>query len=313
MPTSVNEFKKSLTLEAFAHETWMKPARSRCPELWRDATDAEQKRGIDYWLLIDGRWYSFEVKTENYPLNYFIEMFQLVESRRSFELGYAYKCEADFLVLTNLLGLFAVIVPRAEFLQHSMDFALRAVNSRELSLVINARKNAVERAAIGIALSYVKSLESFQGKWALADLRSSQEQATQFVADSLWYLEDDKLRSDSAAAKMTEGAVTYDKLADFQLVENGGSRLPGSWRLEVAMKRLVPHLGQYSAPAIGHRRDETFAWALKGLVTTQAAFADRFTGGYTPSYVDDASEVVLRVRGAGARAKQAANPAGVPA
>lgn len=309
MPTSVNEFKKSLTLEAFAHDTWMKPVRARCPGRWREATDAEQKRGIDYWLLIDGRWYSFEVKTENYPLNYFIEMYQLVESRRSFELGYAYKCEADFLVLTNLLGVFAVIVPRAEFLQHSVDFALRAAGSRELSLVINAKKDVVERAAIGIALSYADSLAAFQSKWALVNLASSLDRATQFVVDSLWYLKGDELRAQGAHAKMAEGQATYDKLVGLK-----ANRLPGSKLLEVAMERLVPHLlGECSAPAISHRRGETFAWSLKGLVTSQAAFADRFTGGYTPSYCADATEVTLRVRGAGARASATANSRGVPA
>lgn len=307
VPESVNGFKNSSALEKFADATWLKPARDRCPERWRQATESEQKRGIDYWLLIDGRWYSFEVKTENYPINYFIELYQLVESRRSFELGYLYKCEADFLVLTNLLGIFAAIVPRAEFLKHSVDFALRSASSRELSLVVNAPKGVVERAAIGIALSYVESLKDYEGKWALVNFSDSLDAATTYVNKSLFYIKNDALRAQSTDAKMGEGLATYEKLAT-----KNPNRLV-TRQLEVALERLVPYLSQCGAPAIGHRRDETFAWAIKGLVTSQAAFADRFTGGYTPSYVADAPEVTLRVRGAGERATQAANSTGVPA
>lgn len=291
---SVNGFKNSSALEKLADAIWLKPARDRCPGRWREATEAEQKRGIDYWLLIDGRWYSFEVKTENYPVNYFIELYQLVESRRSFELGYLYKCEADFLVLSNLLGIFAVVVPRAEFAKHSIDFALQSAGRRELSLVVNAKKDVVERAAIGIALSYVESLKAFKGKWALVNFSDSLAPATEFVNKSLWYIKDDKLRAKGAGAKMAEGLATYDKLA----VKNPNRLV--TKHLEVAMERLAPHLGECPAPAMTHRRDATFAWALQGLVTNQVAFADRFTGAYHTSYEQDTVEVLLRVRASGA-------------
>lgn len=303
----VHGFKKSSELEQLADAIWLKPARDRCPGRWREATRAEQRRGIDYWLLINGRWYSFEVKTENYPLNYFIELYQLVESRRSFELGYLYKCEADFLVLSNLLGIFAVVVPRAEFAQHSIDFALQSAGRNELFLVVNAKKDVVERAAIGIALSYAKSLKTYKGKWALVNFSDSLAPATAFVKKSLWYIEDDKLKTKAADAKMAEGLATYDKLA----VKNPNRLV--TRHLEIAMERLVPHLGAYPAPAVTHCRDATFAWALNGLVTKQVAFADRFTGAYHTSYQQDEVEVLLRVRASGAYAQPAAAPALVTA
>lgn len=252
----------------------------------------EQARGIDYWHKIDGEWYSFEVKTENYPVNYFVEMYQLVESRRSFELGYAYKCNADFLVLGNLLGLFAVVVPRAGFLRHTVDVALQEAANRELSLVVNAKKDVVERAAIGFALPYAKALASFAGHWALVDFNSvtSHAAAVHFVADSLWYIKDAALRTKETQEKMAAGRATFDKLVKLP------NRGIGTRRLETAFAHLAAGVPRAQAP-INHRREETFAWAQRGLVTSQSQFATRFTEQYHTTFDQDAREVCLSVRG----------------
>jgi hypothetical protein len=291
---SVNEFKVSRNLEAFSDNNWIEPACLRNPAAWRKATSQEdQDRGIDYWHKIGGEWYSFEVKTENYPVNYFVEMFQLVESRRSFELGYGYKCHADFLVLGNLLGLFAVVVPRAAFLQHTVDGALQEATGRQLSLVVNAKKDVVERAAIGFALPYAKSLASFSGPWALVDFNStnSHAAAVHFVSDSLWYIKDADLRAKETMEKLAAGRATFDKLVKLP------NRTLGTRRLETAFEQLAGAGAPRGQAAIDHRREETFAWAQRGLVTSQAQFAARFTEQYQTTFDPVARDVSLSVRG----------------
>lgn len=299
--SSVNEFKVSRSLEAFSDNNWVGPARQRNPSTWREATMEEQARGIDYWHKIGGNWYSFEVKTENYPVNYFVELYQLVESRRSFELGYAYKCHADFLVLGNLLGLFAVVVPRAAFLQHTVDVALQEAGNRELSLVVNAKKDVVERAAIGFALPYAKSLASFTGQWALVDFNSvsSVAAAKHFVSDSLWYIKDAALRAKETQEKMDAGRATFTKLVNLP------NRSMGTRRLETAFEHLAGAGNLRPQAAISHRREETFTWALRGLVTSQGQFAARFTEQYQTTFDAQARQVALSVRGTqAARATQ---------
>jgi hypothetical protein len=291
--SSVNEFKVSRSLEAFSDNNWVGPARLRNPEAWRDATMEEQARGIDYWHKIDGEWYSFEVKTENYPVNYFVEMYQLVESRRSFELGYAYKCHADFLVLGNLLGLFAVVVPRAGFLRHTVDVALQEASNRELSLVVNAKKDVVERAAIGFALPYAKALASFPGHWALVDFNSvtGHAAAVHFVADSLWYIKDAGLRAKETQEKLATGRATFEKLVNLP------NRSIGTRRLETAFSQMAAEGIPRSQAPINHRLEETFAWAQRGLVTSQSQFATRFTEQYQTTFDQVARDVCLSVRG----------------
>lgn len=299
--SSVNNFKTSRTLEDFSDNNWIAPARNRDPARWRAATDDEQKRGIDYWLKIGEKWFSFEVKTENYPENYFVELYQIVESRRSFELGYAYKCEADFLVLSNLLGLFAIVVPREAFLTHAIDAALLASGTRNLSLVVNAKKDVVERAAIGIALPYVHTLESFKGPWSLIDFNfvSSHAAAVHFVADSLWYLKNSALLANEVANKMNAGRTTFSKLSKLQ------NRSCGSRHLEKGLEHLAGIVELSTTPAIRHRQAETFKWVQKGLVTGQTKFAQRFTESYTFASKVGAPAVALRVRGTqAARAKE---------
>jgi hypothetical protein len=305
--SSINEFKVSRTIEDFANNVWIAAARSRDPARWREASLAEQARGIDYWLKIEDKWYSFEVKTENYPVNYFVELYQLVESRKSFELGYAYKCEADFLVLSNLLGLFAVIVPRKAFLNHTIDAALAESHSRELSLVVNAKKDVVERAAIGFPLSYVKSLSSFNQPWALVDLNfvSSHKAAVQFLAKSAWYLSDEQQRLKEANDKMADGRKTFAGLAAL------ANRTCGTRRLEAGFESLVAATTALQAPAINYRRDDTFNWTQKGLVTTQARFAERFTNRYNTTYESESREVAVKVRAAHSARASAAQPANV--
>lgn len=301
--SSVNEFKLSRSLEAFSDNNWIDPASLRNPTAWRKATSQEdQNRGIDYWHKIGDEWYSFEVKTENYPVNYFVEMFQLVESRRSFELGYGYKCHADFLVLGNLLGLFAVVVPRAAFLEHTIDRALLESANRELSLVVNAKKDVVERAAIGFALPYAASLASFSGPWALVDLNSntSHAAAVHFITDTLWYIKDEALRSKETQEKLAGGRATFNKLVQLP------NRALGTRRLETAFEHLVSAGVTPAQAVINHRREETFAWAQRGLVTSQAQFAARFTEQYRTTFDQQAREVSLSVRGThGARAPRA--------
>lgn len=296
---NTNTFKTSFSLEEFSEVNWMAPDRNRPGASWTPATMAEQKRGIDYHLALPNGARTVECKTEGLPVNFFIELYQLVEGARSLELGYAYKCEADYLLLTNLPGLFGVVVPRAEFLAHAIDYALKQ-SHRKLSLVVNAKRDVVERAAIGIALPYVEVVKEFKGRWGLIDFRNETTcaAAAQFLDTSNHYMgaiESQKKRE----ALMAQGLETYNALRALTH-RTAGRKFPRN-----AVNDIDTPAFEASKPAVTQGRPETLAWTLRGLVTKQAKFADRFTHAYTTTFPEaPAADVMLQVQ-----ATQAARPA----
>lgn len=278
-----NNFEHSLTLEAFSLQQWIAPARLRDAARWQDATDAEQAKGIDFHLDCAGKPYSLELKTDGLPENFFMELFQVVESRKSFELGYAFKCEADFLVLGNLPGMFAAVVPRAAFLTHAMNIALMLRNSRTLSLVVNAKSNVVSRAAIGLPVPYAAALNSFKQPWALVDLRSPDcaEKSEAFLARTLLKGRPSEASPDDwekargiARARMFHGDLTIKVLQGLESLKVRTDKI------EDAVSKLAALCLSTEAAAVNHRMAEALAWVGKGVVTGQVDFVDRFQEPY---------------------------------
>lgn len=174
---NVNNFGNSRRAEQFTLQHLILPAFLREPKLWHEATPLQQKEGIDFFYVCKGRRISVELKTETYNKNLFLELLQFVdqagESEGLAQFGYFQKCRADLLVLSNVPGRFAVVVPRKQFLEHAwtvvMDLRSRG---KVLDGAINTSKGQVTRTGIGIPVAFQECLTSFKGAWAFVNLSS---------------------------------------------------------------------------------------------------------------------------------------------
>jgi len=222
-------FNESLKTENEANAEFEPLLLSHFGKQFRKAYSDEQAAGKDFVISKGGCPVSFEMKSEVYAFNAFFEFIQLIQSSKKYDFGGVQKTTANYYLLVNFPGRYALVAHRETLAHLAIKFTLDDLfyERRKFSAVLNENWSTgkLTRCAYGMPLPLRELLDAYMetGRpYRVLDLGRtySMERVARIIAGAKLKTDVNAWKSAKVRATLEQGIVDR-RAIQRQLVEVG--------------------------------------------------------------------------------------------